>query len=210
MENILKKIMLSGLFFLGFTYSFAQKIDPKAKDMLEAVSKNYKSKKNIYFKFSYGTGKGKATQNETGIFYATPTQYRLNIMGNEQIFDGKKIYNISKEDQEITIAKPNGTEKALSPINYLDEYKNGYNVSLAGKSGNLDLIKMESTKDNGVKTVILYINKAKKQIAKVIQTSTQNDITNITINQYKENQALNAASFTFDKKLYKNYLITEL
>jgi hypothetical protein len=32
-------------------------------------------------------------------------------MGNEQIFDGKKVYNISKEDQEVTIAKPNGTEK---------------------------------------------------------------------------------------------------
>lgn len=210
MKKHLKKIIIYTLLFFGVNAVNAQKVDAKAKELLEAVSKNYKSKKNIYFKFSYGSGKGKVSQTETGIFYANASQYRLNIMGNEQIFDGKKIYNISKEDQEVTIAKPNGTEKALSPINYLDEYKNGYNVSLAGKSGSLDIVKMEPSKDNGIKSVMLYINKAKKQIAKVVQTSSQNDITSITINQYKENQALNTSSFTFDKNLYKNYLITEL
>lgn len=210
MKNTIQKILLTGLLIGGFAFSYAQKIEGKAKDILESVSANYKSKKNLYFKFSYGTGSGKVTQTEPGIFYSTPTQYRLNVMGNEQIFDGKKIYNISKEDQEITIAKPNGGEKALSPINYLDEYKNGYTVTYSGKSGALDIIKMVPVKDNGIKNVVLYINKAKKQINKVVQTSTKNDVTAITVNQYKENQTLNASVFSFDKSKYKNYLITEL
>ena len=204
------KIILASALVGSFTFSFAQKVDAKAKTILETVSKNYKAKKNTYFKFSYGTGTGKVSKTETGIFYSTPTQYKLNIMGNEQIFDGKKVYNISKEDQEVTIAQPNGSEKALSPINYLDEYKTGYTVSYAGKSGGLDLIKMVPVKDNGVKSVVLYINTPKKQIAKIVQTSSGNDLAVITVNQYKENQSLSASTFSFDKNKYKNYLITEL
>lgn len=208
--KFLNKILLGTLVVGTFTFSFAQKIDAKAKTILDAVSANYKAKKNTYFKFTYGTGSGKVSKTETGIFYSTPSQYKLNIMGNEQIFDGKKIYNISKEDQEVTIAKPNGSEKALSPINYLDDYKNGYTVTYTGKSGSLDMIKMTPVKDNGVKSVLLYINSPKKQVSKIVQTSTENDLSVISILQYKENQTLSSSLFSFDKAKYKNYLITEL
>lgn len=208
--KLINKILLGTLVVGTFTFSFAQKIDAKAKTILEAVSANYKAKKNTYFKFTYGTGAGKVSKTETGIFYSTPSQYKLNIMGNEQIFDGKKIYSISKEDQEVTIAKPNGSEKTLSPINYIDEYKNGYTVTYTGKSGNFDMVKLVPTKENGVKSVVLYINAAKKQVAKIVQTSTDNDLAVITVSQYKENQTLSSSLFTFDKAKYKNFLITEL
>ena len=204
------KILLGTLVVGTFSFSYAQKIDTKAKTILDAVSANYKAKKNTYYKFSYGTGKGSVTKTETGIFYATPTQYKLNIMGNEQIFDGKKVYNISKEDQEVTIAKPNGSEKALSPTNYIDEYKSGYTVTYAGKNGTLDIIKMVPVKDNGIKSIQLYINSAKKQVAKIVQNSAGNDVAVITVVQYKENQKISNSTFSFDKNKYKKYLITEL
>lgn len=208
--KLINKIIFASALVGTFTFSFAQKIDAKAKTILDAVSANYKAKKNTYFKFTYGTGSGKVSKTETGIFYSTPSQYKLNIMGNEQIFDGKKVYNISKEDQEVTIAKPNGSEKALSPINYIDEYKNGYTVTYSGKSGALDKITLVPVKDNGIKTVVLFVNTPKKQISKIIQTSTDNELAVITVSQYKENQTLSASTFSFDKNKYKNYLITEL
>ena len=204
------KILLGTLVVGTFAFSYAQKIDAKAKTILDAVSANYKAKKNTYYKFSYSTGKGSVTKTETGIFYATPSQYKLNIMGNEQIFDGKKVYNISKEDQEVTIAKPNGSEKALSPTNYIDEYKSGYTVTYAGKNGALDIIKMVPVEDNGIKNILLYINSPKKQVAKIVQNSAGNDVAIITVVQYKENQKLSNSTFSFDKNKYKNYLITEL
>lgn len=208
--KFLNKILIGTLAISTFTFCFAQKIDTKAKTILDAVSANYKTKKNTYFKFSYGTGKGSVSKTETGIFYSTPTQYKMNIMGNEQIFDGKKVYNISKEDQEVTIAKPNGTEKSLSPTNYIDEYRNGYTVTYAGKSGNLDMIRMIPVKDDGIKSVVLYIDAAKKQVSKIIQTSAGNDLAVISVVQYKENQNLSSSVFNFDKNKYKDYLITEL
>lgn len=45
MKNILKKVTL-GIFALGTAASFsAQKVDAKAKSILDAVSSNYKAKK---------------------------------------------------------------------------------------------------------------------------------------------------------------------
>ena len=187
----------------------AQKIDNKAKGILDAVSANYKSKNTLYFKFSYGTGSGKISKNQTGSFYASKDKYKLKIMGNEQIFDGNKTYSINEDEQEITIAKQNPKE-TLSPINYIDSYKKGYNIHYIGKNKNLDIIKLTPTKSNGIKEVFLYVNTSKNNVEKIEQHSTDKHITTITITEYKENPKVDSKIFTFNKNLYKNYLITEL
>ena len=187
----------------------AQNIDNKAKGILDAVSANYKSKNTLYFKFSYGTGNGKISKNQTGSFYASKDKYKLKIMGNEQIFDGIKTYSINEDEQEITIAKQNSKE-TLSPINYIDSYKKGYNIYYIGKNKNLDIIKLTPTKNNGIKEVFLYVNTSKNNVEKIEQYSTDKHITTITITEYKENPKVDSKIFTFNKNLYKNYLITEL
>ena len=187
----------------------AQNIDNKAKGILDAVSANYKSKNTLYFKFSYGTGSGKISKNQTGSFYASKDKYKLKIMGNEQIFDGNKTYSINEDEQEITIAKQNSKE-TLSPINYIDSYKKGYNIYYIGKNKNLDIIKLTPTKSNGIKEVFLYVNTSKNNVEKIEQHSTDKHITTITITEYKENPKVDSKIFTFNKNLYKNYLITEL
>ena len=134
MKNTWSKISL-GILIVAASASFsAQKIDAKAKTILDAISTQYKSKNNVYFKFVYGTGNSKKiTRTEPGIFYSAKDKYKLKIMGTEQIFDGKKLYNISAEDQEVTVAKPTGNEQMFSPLNYIEEYKKGYNVKYMGK-----------------------------------------------------------------------------
>ena len=215
MKTIIKSISI-GIFTLATTASFsAQKIDAKAKTLLDAVSSQYKSKNNVYLKFVYGTGTGKkVTKTEPGIFYSTKDKYKLKIMGTEQIFDGNKIYNISAEDQEVTVAKPTGSEQMFSPLTYIDEYKKGYNVKYVGKINvngvSADLIKLTPTTKNGIKEVNLFVNAAKKQLVKLEQFSTDNTVSVIAISEYKENQTLNNTMFSFDKNQYKNYLVTEL
>ena len=201
---------------LGFFGSFAaQKTDAKAQQILDAVANNYKQKENTYFKFTYGTGENqKIAKTETGIFYSTPSQFKLKIMGIEQIFDGKKVYNISAEDQEETIAKAEGDEMMFSPINYLTSYKKDYNATYVGKRTlrgiSTDLIKLTPVKSNGITSVYLYINNAKKQIEKIEQYSTDKNVATILITDYKQNQKLDPKMFSFDKSAYKNYIITEL
>ena len=207
MNFINKIILITAVGIINLIH--AQKIDNKAKGILDAVSANYKSKNTLYFKFSYGTGSGKISKNQTGSFYTSKDKYRLKIMGNEQIFDGIKTYSINEDEQEITIAKQNSKE-TLSPINYIDSYKKGYNIYYIGKNKNLDIIKLTPTKNNGIKEVFLYVNTSKNNVEKIEQYSTDKHITTITITEYKENPKVDSKIFTFNKNLYKNYLITEL
>jgi outer membrane lipoprotein-sorting protein len=215
MTTILKKISV-GIMVVATTASFsAQKIDAKAKTILDAVANNYKSKNNVYFKFIYGTGENKkVTKTEPGIFYSAKDQYKLKIMGTEQIFDGNKIYNISAEDQEVTVAKPTGSEQMFSPLSYIEQYKKGYNVKYVGKVNvngvNSDYIKLTPIKNNGIKEVNLFVNPAKKQLVKIEQFSNDNAVSVIAISNYVENQKLSNTMFTFDKNQYKDYFVTEL
>lgn len=88
MKNIFTKLSLGFLIVATTVNLSAQKIDPKAKSILDAVATSYKNKDNVYFKFIYGTGNSKkVTKTEPGIFYAAKDQYKLKIMGTEQIFD---------------------------------------------------------------------------------------------------------------------------
>lgn len=215
MKSLFTKISLGILTLATAATVSAQKIDTKAKTLLDGVANTYKSKKNVYFKFVYGTGQGKTvTKTEPGIFYSAGDRYKMKIMGTEQIFDGNKIYNISEEDQEVTIAKPNGNEQMFSPLNYIEEYKKGYNVRYIGKKFvngvNADQIKLIPTTNNGIKEVNLFVNPARKQLVKLEQFSKDNSVSVIAISNYKENQTLNNSMFTFDKAKFKNYLVTEL
>lgn len=215
MKTLYSKLVLGALVLGASGTSFAQKVDAKSKQLLDGVAEFYKSKKNNYFKFNFGTGaNGKVSKTETGIYYMTPSQYKLKIMGVEQIFDGSKLYNISDEDKEVTIAKATNSEVMFSPTAYLDSYKKEYNTSYVGKrkvgNVNTDLIKLVPISSNGISSVFIYVNAAKKQIVKLEQYGTDKSVSVIAINDYKENQNLSAGTFSFDKNEYKNYLITEL
>ena len=213
MKNYLRPLLT--LTILGASFSaHSQTIDSRSQKILDEVTRNYKSKKNSYFKFSYTSGSGKNLRSQTGIFYSDNTRYKLKIMGTEQIFDGNKLYNINDEDKEVTISKPNDEQIHFSPLSYLDSYKKEYDVTYSGKktmSGiPVDVIKMIPVKNNGLKNVTLYVNTPQKKLIKLEQITTTNEVAVIGISDYKENQKLSPNLFTFDKSKYQNYLITEI
>ena len=215
MKNLLDKIVLGTLVVGSFMMTSAQKIDAKSKQILDAITENYKAKQNSYFKFTFGSGvNGQVTKTEPGIYYIAGDKYKLKIMETEQIFDGNKIYNINTEDMEVTVAKPNGSDAMFSPINYLTNYRKDFNVSYVGKKTvngvKTDFIKLTPVKNNGLKHVYLFVDTAKKQMVKLEQHGNNKDVSVIAIKEYKENQSLASDMFSFDKNKFKNYIVTEL
>ncbi|QQV03931.1 MULTISPECIES: LolA family protein [Chryseobacterium] len=215
MKKVISKIVLGSLIVGSIGFAQAQKIDAKAKKILDDITANYNSKKNSYFKFAFGSGtNGTVSKTEPGIYYSAGNKYKLKIMETEQIFDGSKIYNINEEDKEVTVAKPNENSAMFSPINYLTSYRKDYNVIYSGKKTvdgvNADLIKLTPVKANGLKHIYLYVDAARKQMLKLEQFGTNKDISVISIKEYKENQQLDPNMFVFDKNKFKNYLVTEL
>lgn len=215
MKKLISKIVFGSFVVGSIAFVQAQKIDAKAKKILDDVTANYNSKKNSYFKFAFGSGvNGTVSKNEPGIYYTAGDKYKLKIMETEQIFDGSKIYNINTEDKEVTVAKPNESSTMFSPINYLTSYRKDYNVTYSGKKTvdgvSADFITLTPVKANGLKSIYIYIDSAKKQMLKLEQHGNNKDIAVISIKEYKENQQLDANMFVFDKNKFKNYLVTEL
>lgn len=193
----------------------AQKADSKSKSLLESVARNYDSSKNSYFRFVYGSGEGKkVTRSQEGTFISAPDKYRLKIAGVEQIYDGSKIYNISAEDKEITIAKADGKEQTLNPTKYLKSYKKDYNTKYLGSlpvnGQDTELIRLTPVKNNGISYVDLFVNPRTNLLIKIEQFSSDNQVHTLTVKEYKANFTAPAGTFNFDKSKYKNYIITEL
>lgn len=214
-RRLTKNIFAGALVLGGVVFTSAQKIDSKSKQILDAVTKNYNSKNNSYFKFTFGSGtNGTVTKTEPGIYYVAGDKYKLKIMETEQIFDGNKIYNINDEDSEVTIAKPNSGDQMFSPINYLTSYRKDFNVTYGGRihvnGVNAERIKLTPVKNNGLDYVYLFVNPENKQLIKLEQHGKNKDVSVIAIKEYKENQALASDMFVFNKNKYKNYIVTEL
>ena len=134
-------------------------------------------------------------------------RYNLGEKVINSLTEGK-IFSFSVEDAF------NECEMECVSLDYIEEYKKGYNVKYMGKlmvnGVNSDYIKLTPTSKNGIQEVNLFVNAAKKQIVKVEQFSTDKSVSVIAISDYKENQNLSSALFNFDKDQYKNYLVTEL
>ena len=53
------------------------------------------------------------------------------MLGVTRIFDGKKLYSISPDDEEVTISTQNPEDEAtITPNKMLYFYENGYNFAM--------------------------------------------------------------------------------
>ncbi len=211
---MLKKIIVSAFVFGALAFSNAQKIDALSNKILNQITEQHHQNKNTYFEFVFGSGtNGKISRKEVGNFYSEGEKYILNVMDTKQIFDGKKIYNINEEDQEVTIAQPNENDAVFSPISYLKNYRKDFNVTHIGKkkvmNRNTDWIKLTPIKSSGLDFVYLFVDTQKNELVKLEQHAKNKDIAIIVITKYFANQK-GKKSFKFNKKDYKEYIITEL
>lgn len=205
------KAIISSFFYFVTLIIFAQKIDPTAQKTLEAVKKNYESKTNYQIKFQYelNNPKQKVKQKETGVLYAQGEKFNLTILGVNQIFDGKKMYQISQEDQEVTISK--GEDEVITPTIIFDKYKKGYEISKPVVKKNIQTIKLIPTdKKNKAKEIVLTIDTSKKQLLNMTEYNKDNSIITLKVLSFDDKTKLNTSLFQFNKNNYKGYIVTDL
>jgi len=214
---MLKKATLLGVLFLSVTMSFAQG-SAKAKTLLDEVSKKMNSYENSYIEFRYSMDNEKEDvhQETKGNASLKGDFYSLNYMGTTQIFDGKKIYTIMDEDEEINISDPD-EEEDVTPAKLFSFYKKGFTYewdivqNVAGrKIQYVKLIPIDSKSE--LKYVLLGIDSKTKNIYKVIQNINNGTKISITITKFKSNIEMSDKMFQFDRKKYEDagFIINDL
>ncbi|WP_395075549.1 outer membrane lipoprotein carrier protein LolA [Flavobacterium sp.] len=190
----------------------------KAKALLDKVSATAKSYKNIQIDFSYKleNTKEKVNQNSKGNVTLSGSQYLLNFMGVTKLSDGKKIYTISTEDEEISIANIGGSDDdADTPAKMLTFFNKGFKYAwdisqnVSGKKIQYVKLIPISSKDDR-KQILVGVDTKTNQIYNTITQSKNGTKVTLSVNTFKTNQALPKNQFTFAASKYPNYYINKL
>jgi len=212
----MKKISFILITVLFSTITYAQ----DAKSLLKEVSAKANSYSNISidFKYNLNNSKENVSQETRGDVTLEGDKYVLNMLGTTRIFDGKNIYTIVPEDEEVTIsAYDPKNDKEITPSKMLTFYEKGYNYKMdieqnvkGRKIQYVKLIPIDSKAE--IKDILLGIDVQTKHIYKLIQTDSNGTKYTLTVNSFKTNQPVSKTLFTFDEAKYKKegYYINKL
>jgi outer membrane lipoprotein-sorting protein len=212
----MKNILIAFLIVCS-TVTFAQNTT-KAKKLLDEVNNKVKGYDNISIDFKYVliNTEENIKQETHGDVIMQGEKYVLNIMGITRIYNGKNLYSISPEDEEVTISSENTEdENTITPSKMLSFYEEGYNYSMdivqnvnGRKIQYVKLIPIDSKSE--IKHVLLGIDTKTKHIYNLIEIGANNTKTTLTVNSFKTNEPLSKTLFTFNAKKYKDYFINKL
>jgi len=210
----MKKILILLLITLSFS-AFAQN---EAKTLLNEVSEKVKSYDNISldFKYSLENTSENIKQETKGDVAMQGDKYRLNILGVTRLFDGKTLYSISTEDEEVTMSSDNDDENnAITPSKMLSFYEDGYSYNLDITQNingrKIQYVKLTPIDSNSeITNILLGIDAQTKHIYNLIQLGKNGTKTTLVVNSFKTNAPLSKTLFTFDANKYKDYYINKL
>jgi outer membrane lipoprotein-sorting protein len=181
----------------------------KAKALLDEVYNKVKGYDNIVvdFKFDLYNSEADVSQETRGNVTLKGNMYYLNYMGAEQLYDGKKVYTIVPENEEVTIEDKSEDGGTVSPSKMLTFYREGHTYDwdiLQNVQGRkIQYVRLTPIDSNSeVAAILLGIDVETKHIYKLIETGKNGTKTTITVNSFKTDQPLSKTLFTFDEKKY--------
>lgn len=215
----MKKIVLALSFVLTAVVGLQAQNATKAKGLLDEVYNKVNSYSNVYIDFKYvlDNSKEHIHQETKGNVTMSGDKYMFNYLGATKLFDGKKVYTIVPDNEEVTVeGKSAEDEGTITPSKMLTFYKDGYNYAwdikqtIQGRA--IQYVKLTPIKSSSdVKELLLGIDVQTKHIYNLIEVGKNGTKTTITVTNMKVNQKLPASTFTFDRKKYENegYYIAE-
>lgn len=188
-----------------------------AKEFLDKVHTKYQNAQSYYIKFDFDYQNSGQNQKKTGEVYSSKQKFNLNVDDVNQIYDGKKLYTIAKDEKEVVISDASNTDDFLTPTKVLSSYKTGFQSSLDKKQTiggqTIQYIKLTpTTKNSPMKYCLLGINTKNNQIYSFQEFGKDGSKTSITVKEYLENLIIHKDYFNFDQKKYKSkgYIVTQI
>ena len=199
--------------------TLAQDQDPKAKKVLDELSKVTKAYKTISadYIFTILNKEKKQTEKQTGKVWVKGNKFKLEIPGNTIVCDGKTMWAHNKDANEVSIKNFDvNNEDQLNPAKIFTMYETGYKYKYEKEekvSATLChlIILYPSIKPEKKKfhTVKLYVDKTKKQVTKLVMLMKDGTSQGYEIKTFKPNAEISDAVFVFDLKPFKADQITD-
>ena len=192
--------------------------DPKAKAILDNVSKKVKALKSLKANFTITiTGaKNAKPQTKKGNVYMKGDKYYVSLSGQEIYCDTKTIWTFMKESNEVQISSFDPNENSFTPsklfTNFYDKeyiYKYEGEQTVGGKK--VDVINLTPTnKSKQYSKVELMIDKAQSVVAGGKMYEKNGNVYQYSVSGYTPNPALTDNMFTFDTKKHPKVEVVDL
>ena len=215
----MKKLVVLLIAIILSTTAIAQ-VDTRAEQLLDVVSEKMNTYENIYVEFNYKLHNAEENVNQEtrGNVTMKGDLYNVNFLGVNQLFDGKKVYTIISEDEEVNVSDADAEDaETLTPSKFFSFYKNGFTYSwdvIENMNGRkiqfVKLIPIDSNSE--INSVLLGVDVRTNHIYRLIETGNNSTVTTLTITKFKTDQPLSSKIFLFDETKYvkEGYLINKL
>jgi len=215
----MKKIAAALVMIVGFGSAVMAQTDAKAKEILAAVSKKYRSydivKTDFTFTLNNTQAKVKETQQGTLYVKANANKYKVAMTNQDVISDGKVQWTYLKNDKEVQISNVDNSGDGINPAKLFTIYEKGFKYLYTGesKSGNrvyqmIDLTPTDTKK--AILKVRLSIDKVTKQIANVVIYEKSGNTYTYNVKTFSPNIQVPETTFAFDAKKYPGVEVVDL
>ena len=206
----MRKLYLITGFLITATLTIAQKNDPAAKQVLDAVSAKFKTFNTVQAGFAYKVedAKGKVMSTKSGTVWMKGSKYKVSFGGQEIFSDGKTVWNYDKNSNEVTINEIDASGSALTPQKlFTNFYDKDFLYVMNGekKIGTKTIQEIEMTptdKSKPFHKVYLQVDKTAKTIYSTKVLENGGNRYTYTVSSLKTNGPLADNYFAFDKKKY--------
>lgn len=213
------KNIVIGLLVLGFTFYANAQNNKEAENLVQDILSKVKSYDNISIEFAYTLENlnENIKQETRGDVSIEGDKYLLNLMGTTRVFDGKKIYTIIPEDEEVIISNYNDQdENEITPSKMLTFFEEGYTYEMDivqnYKGRKIQFIKLipNPGSNEDIDEILLGVDQQTLHLHTLIQVQENGTKTLIQVKSFKKNQPLSVRHFEFNQEQYKDYYINRL
>lgn len=216
-----KNILLSAVLTLFVCAGTVNAQDAKAKAILDKLSSKTKTYTSMKAEFEY-VMKNEAEdleENQSGSIMTKGEKYNLEIAGQKIISDGKTVWTILDEAEEVQInnvPEDDETEDFISPTKILTLWEKGFKYKYANSTtingAAVDVINLypEGADDKSFHTIKLYINQAKMVVDQIEIKGKDGTDFIYKITSFKTNEAIEESSFSFSTARNPSYDVIDL
>ena len=211
------KNLILGLFAVFTVLSVSAQYDPKALEILEAMSKKYKSipafEANITCNLSNDVDK--VNEEFKGKITVKGDKFRMVLPEQEVINNGATIWTYLPEAKEVNIDNYDPTSEDINPSKIHEVYKKGYKyLYLQDKTEGgvmceeIDLV--PEKKDAQYFKIKMFINKKEKTVQSFTLFDKGGNRYKYTVSKFTANAKIEDSFFTFDPKNYPGVEVIDL
>jgi len=208
------KTLLTVLALTATSLTFAQDQDPKAKAILDELSKKTKSYTSVQVEFTMKTTNKTNNVNESvkGTATTKGSKYIVDLGKQKILCDGVKIWTLlikEKECNEETVE--DSGDETMNPTKLMTIWEKGFKYRFVKEENGIQEIHLfpTDTKKTKYHTVIVKVDKAKQQVSSVTVKGKSGDVTELIVNKFTPNVTMDDAKFKFTKKEYPEFTVID-